>query len=261
MIKGKYNRIVAYGCSFTAGDELADAQVLGIPENEIDELKRSGLTRKELYGRQRTDINDVSKTLSWVRWLADRYNVAYSNRAVGGGSIQQMVFRLERDLRLGHINDDDLVLVGLTSMYRWFQFDREGHELSWVFAYTKDAHDLNDKLVEYYVNEYNIIWQYYMHMNYLEMLAEKYDNIKILHAISPFSEEKEFNIRNKKMKHDFKTFIDSFKFKSLLNEKYGMGQLYTHLPKKEATHGWGHPKVKYQKEFANLLYSWIEAKL
>lgn len=259
MIKGKYKRIVAYGCSFTAGDELPDAQILGISEDEIDTLKRSGISRRDLYGKYDPEIIKLGKTLSWVRWLSDRYGVDYSNRAQGGGSLPQMVFRIERDLRIGNIREDDLVLVGLTSMYRWFQFDNKGNEHSWVLSYSLDkTAKFNDALVNYYVNDYNIVWLYYYNLNYLQMLSERHPNIKMIHAISPFSSEKEFLIDNTQLKDDFKRTIDSFEIKNIINKKSGMADLYSHLSKEEATHGWGHPKIIYQKEFANLLYNLIE---
>ena len=261
MIKGKYKRIVAYGCSFTAGDELPDAEVLGMREEDVDSLKRSGITRAELYGRKHADAVRAGKNLTWVRWLADKYQVPYSNRSVGGGSIEQMIFRIERDYRIGKVSDDDLVLVGLTSMYRWFQFDNNGAEHSWVFSYSLDkTSEMNDALVKYYVNDYNIIWRYYSLLNYLQMLSEKHSNIKMVHAISPFSCEKEFIVDNNKLDVNFKKMIDSFEITNIINKNWGMGDLYSHIPKEESTHGWGHPKIKYQKEFANLLYHLIEAE-
>ena len=38
MIKLPYNRIISYGCSFTAGSELGDAEVLGMTEEEMRKL-------------------------------------------------------------------------------------------------------------------------------------------------------------------------------------------------------------------------------
>ena len=111
MINGKYKRLVVYGCSFTAGDELADALVLGMTEDEVDLLKRSGMSRQELYGKLHNECIRAGKTLTWARWLADHYNVPYSNRARGGGSLQQMVYRIERDYHNGITHEDDLVIA------------------------------------------------------------------------------------------------------------------------------------------------------
>ena len=38
MIKLPYNRIISYGCSFTAGSELGTAEFLGITEEELHKL-------------------------------------------------------------------------------------------------------------------------------------------------------------------------------------------------------------------------------
>lgn len=261
MINGKYKRLVVYGCSFTAGDELADALVLGMTEDEVDLLKRSGISRQELYGNLHNECIRVGKTLTWARWLADHYNVPYSNRARGGGSLQQMVYRIERDYHNGLTHEDDLVIVGLTSMFRWFQFSRKGDELSWVFnTEMSGLQELNEKLLEYYVTPQNIIWTYHLYLNYMQMLADKRKNIFAINAISPFSAESSFTAKNEgvELSPEFNKTIDGFQYPFILNPNYGMGQIYAHLPKEEATHGYGHPKVKYHKEFAKLVANWID---
>ena len=260
MINGKYKRLVVYGCSFTAGDELADSLVLGIPEDEVDLLKRSGMPREELYGKLHHECIRAGKTLTWARWVADQYNVPYSNRAKGGGSLQQMVYRMERDYHNGITHEDDLVIVGLTSMYRWFQFSNKGHEMSWVFSSEMcGMPQLNESLVEHYVTSQNIIWNYHVYLNYMQMLADKRKNIFAINAIAPFSSEIAFttSLQNTTLSADFTKTLDGFQYPFILNPTYGMGQIYAHLPKEEATHGYGHPKVKYHKEFAKLVVEWI----
>jgi hypothetical protein len=261
MIKGKYKRLVVYGCSFTAGDELGDSLVLGMPEEEVDLLKRNGISRQELYGKLHSECIRAGKTLTWARWLADHYNVPYSNRAQGGGSLQQMVYRMERDYHNGMTHEDDLVIVGLTSMFRWFQFSRGGRELSWVFnTELSGISELNQSLVEYYVTPQNIIWNYHLYLNYMQMLADKRKNIFAVNAISPFSKEKAFtaSMQDAELSPDFIKTVDGFEYPFVMNPKYGMGQMYSHLPVAEATHGYGHPKVKYHKEFAKLVAEWVE---
>jgi hypothetical protein len=256
MINSKYKRLVVYGCSFTAGEETGDEKVLGMPHEEIDELKRNGMTRAELYGKGK--LNDectrVSKTLAWPRWLADIFNVPYSNRAYGGGSLQQMVYRIERDYHNGLTNDDDLVLVGLTSMYRWFHMNHAGNEHSWVFnTTTKHKNPLYDELVEYYVNPYNICWEYHKCLTYMQMLSEKRKNIWAINAISPYSVEYTHDLS--KLNKDFTKTINnmSINYPFILQPEYGMTDIYKHLPTEEVTHGWGHPKVKYHQEYAKIL--------
>jgi len=261
MINGKYKRLVVYGCSFTAGDELGDSLVLGIPEDEVDLLKRNGISRQELYGKLHDECIREGKTLTWARWLSEHYNVPYSNRAKGGGSLQQMVYRMERDYYNGVTHEDDLVIVGLTSMFRWFQFSRSGYEMSWVFnTDLSGIPELNQSLVEHYVTPQNIIWNYHLCLNYMQMLADKRKNIFAVNAISPFSSEIAFttSMQNAVFPPDFTKMLNGFEYPFLLNSKYGMGQIYAHLPKEEATHGYGHPKVKYHKEFAKLVAEWID---
>jgi hypothetical protein len=227
MIDGKYKRLIAYGCSFTAGDELADAIVLGMDEEEVDTLKRAGATRKDLYGDLRNKIEEHGKTLTWVRFVADHFGVPYSNRAVGGGSIQQMVYRIERDYANGLIDEDDLVIVGVTSMFRWFQFDYTGHQMSWVFSFKSSGiPGLNRQLEQHYINDYNILWTYFVNLNYLQKLATERKNIKIVHALKPFSRELGY-MEPADLKEDFKKLIGSFQFPDILLP-YGTVS-YTHL--------------------------------
>jgi hypothetical protein len=258
MINGKYKRIIAYGCSFTAGDELADATVLGMPEEEVDEMKRSGATRQQLYGGLRKQIESHGKTLSWVRWVADHFGVPYSNRAIGGGSIQQMVYRIERDYHNGLIDDDDLVIVGVTSMFRWFQFDYTGHEMSWVFSfYESGIPKLTRELAENYINDYNILWVYHLHMNYLQKLADERKNIKLVHAIKAFSREKGY-MESADLIPDFEKTLSSFEYPAVLIP-YGISDLTAHLQHEQVTHGWGHPKIEFHKQYAKLIIDKLES--
>lgn len=261
MINNKYKRLVVYGCSFTAGDELGDASVLGIPEDELDLLKRNGISRKELYGKLYPKIFEVGKTLTWARWVSDHYNVPYSNRAVNGGSLQQMAYRIERDYYNGVTNEDDLVMVGLTSMFRWFQFSEHGNEMSWVFN-TEFAGipKFNESLVEHYVTQQNILWNFHFNLNYMQMLAEKRKNIFAINVITPLFNGVEYKSleENTLLPPEFNKTIDGFQYPFLLNPKYGMDQMFKHLPSNEASHGFGHPKVKYHKEFAKLIVEMID---
>lgn len=82
-----FNRIIFYGCSFTAGAELADQELL--PNNtkeEIDNLKRAEL--HNFYKRFDNKLREkLEKEKSWARWFADEICLQYENRAKSGSSM------------------------------------------------------------------------------------------------------------------------------------------------------------------------------
>jgi hypothetical protein len=127
----KINRIVAYGCSYTAGDELMDHVVMGVTFEKCNDIKQQYL---DTYSRNcaisyfRKDFKKIShyqnayRNRTWAAQLAKRLNINFENRAVNGSGPDEHYFRIYNDLVNGLINDSDLILVGLTSMDRIIDF-------------------------------------------------------------------------------------------------------------------------------------------
>jgi len=92
-----FNKIIAYGCSFTAGQELGDAEILGKTHDEVDRLKAEyGLGDKayrKVYGGLAREAEAHGKTLAWPSQLAKKVNIPCSNRAVNGSNISNVMFR------------------------------------------------------------------------------------------------------------------------------------------------------------------------
>ena len=125
------NRIIAYGCSYTAGDEIMDHIALDISFEECNQLKREYLQKNEKSpnhtGKFKKYVNiawnnPLHQKSSWAGQLANLMNLPFENRAINGSGLDEQYFRIYNDYTQGLILDTDLVLVGLTSMNRMIDF-------------------------------------------------------------------------------------------------------------------------------------------
>ena len=117
-------RIVAYGCSMTAGTELGDHHVLGKSIAEVDKLKRTwSVKRWEQFRGRNLQLKAEGLKRSWVAHLAREMQCEYLNLGEAGSSIDQCLLRMKNQLH----NEDDLIIVGLTYIQRALRFseDRE----------------------------------------------------------------------------------------------------------------------------------------
>src|SRR6056300_213786 len=111
-------RIVAYGCSITAGTELGDHHVLGKTIAEVDTLKRSLGLQKWQQLELKYNLQEEGRRRSWVAHLARELQCEYLNLAQSGSSIDQCLLRMKNQLH----NADDLIIVGLTYIQRALRF-------------------------------------------------------------------------------------------------------------------------------------------
>lgn len=121
-------RIIAYGCSYTAGDELRDHEILGLEFKTCQHLKRTMGFRsffnykpkksKLPYGKLIEENDIINREASWAAHLARRLKKDFINRAKGGSSLDIIFLRIVNDLINGKIEKDDVVFVGITSPHR-----------------------------------------------------------------------------------------------------------------------------------------------
>ena len=127
----KFKRLVAYGCSYTQGDELIDEEY--IPgANEIKKTRGLNVFLETLYKKYpdltKQSYNELGKSHAWPRHLADRIGIPWINNASPGNSNYNMIYRLDRDLANGNILDTDLVIIGITSPNRLIYINHEGKD-------------------------------------------------------------------------------------------------------------------------------------
>ena len=190
-------RLVAYGCSYTAGTEIADHIVLNQPRKIVDDLKiefgqgkwqeildhfefdhdplrdLSGGNFYRWYDINETDelftAEDINRSSTWVRYLAElRGHSHYRNRAMGGASLEHAVWFIEQDIMNGVIDlEKDKVIVQVPHPYRMFAFGDDGNPKSVVpngflkgFSRREEWKNVLDTPV-WEFNAFNVTWRYY----------------------------------------------------------------------------------------------------
>ena len=108
-----FKKIIAYGDSWTVGEgwnQKNEERILSTIPNWVDNDEGFAAQPKPLY--------DLRTQHSWVRWLADKFNVPYEVKAICGGSNQQIFQNVESDFQNGHINKDTLLICMWSSALR-----------------------------------------------------------------------------------------------------------------------------------------------
>jgi len=239
-----FNRIVAYGCSITSGFELADTILTGQTQEEIDKLKLKGVEKYVEYLDSFGDRKEAENSQSWVRWLADLKGVPYLNRAVEGANSTSSIYFLEQDIANGVITENDLVLIGHTEYSRWFWLSNDGIPMHGCVGGSETrwpSKNFHKDFITYVANDYNLIYQLYKDISYLERY-----NVKQVFCYNTFN-----SIKNKVIEElpmlgkvqNYKTILDQdFSFDSIVDWN-DPNQL----------HFYTHPKVEYHKKFAECL--------
>lgn len=272
-----FSRTVAYGCSYTAGDELLDASILHRlgSEEEVDNLKRKYTNQKinefrsTYYSSKYVDpewimhdgkfdwgrkIQEEQK-LSWIRHLADNFNLPYLNRGWGGTSLDYSIFRYEEDLINGTITDDDLIIFCVPTPARFMFVSGHGLPVNTLFNYsaTWPTKDFYNVATTYFCNTYNIYWNYFNKIKYIEMLHKTRGNILVFFSNIKYENLKSHYIDTIDDTHIVDKMVDSiYEFSSIIKDGPNF------VPKDhEVTHGFGHNKIDRHIEVANQLADYI----
>ena len=178
----KINRILAYGCSYTAGDEIMDHIKMGISFEECNRIKQ----RYQVDYGQGYDIakfriefnilrdNPLHIRNSWAAILAKQLQVSFENRAVNGSGLDEHYFTIYNDYISGKIKDTDLVLVGLTSIDRIidFRLDRPmPHNISLISGLIPK--DEGSRLLVELRNDDFLVFYYFKTIHLLHCLSSK----------------------------------------------------------------------------------------
>ena len=260
----KIDRIVAYGCSFTAGQELGDAEILQIDVDVLDEMKRDGIITDNMRIYKTREIqekcDELGLSLSWPSHLAKKIDIPYLNRGMLGTSLGDAVFRLTHDLEHGLIHDNDLIVIGATCPARFSALteNRFGHMAMITrmlghaspFWPSKEIHEF---MVRTWGTDNNIIWEYVKLLKYLDLLSDSLGGrIKMITPLHSWNHLIRFGYPNH-MK-----WISNMKFKHLLDKDFCFAAAYGDTPHEETVHGWRHPKLKYHIKFADLVYDMLK---
>lgn len=182
MSKIKFNRIVAYGCSYTAGDESTDWDCDVMRYNkymtvsEIDRLKTS-LSLFDFYEKycpfdfwQRAQIY---RKHSYASQLANMFSASIDNRAHSGNSNWSTIVNIENDIVKGNIHSNDLVLIGMTTGHRQFWPDPFEYAKPDGFnhIFSIQPNSKNNFLLKYYDKEFIENIQTFFHPEYYDAMS------------------------------------------------------------------------------------------
>jgi hypothetical protein len=141
-------KFIAYGCSYTRGDELADDWLTGESFAKVNKSKRKSKGTYEWfqkataaknesfgYGNWHIEYEKLMKDRSYANSIAKELKAAailssksdnYVNRGISGNSNKAIFLDILKDIQSGFITRKDIIFVGLTSTdrYSWF---RHGH--------------------------------------------------------------------------------------------------------------------------------------
>jgi hypothetical protein len=202
-----FNRIIAYGCSYTAGDEIMDHIVMGVSFEECNQTKLDYLNNRRssivpVYtSRFKEDFNikwndPLHRNSSWAAQLAKLLDIPFENRAMNGSGLDEQYLGIYMDYAQGQILDNDLVLVGLTSMNRTIDFRLKEKITTLVSKNIPD--ELGSKLFLDIYNDDFLVFQYFKTLNLLsnlssdinlliqpmvaDMTPKQLDNLKLTHS-------------------------------------------------------------------------------
>ena len=272
MTRLPYNRIVSYGCSFTAGSELTDHAVLGMSDSEFLEYVRS---RKITYAAQlyeemklpegiKEQIAQSNAAASWPNMIAAHFNIPHENRAIGGSSLSNAVHKVLQDYHNGNIQSEDLVLIGATSPARWFQFLEDGHEMGGVLGMSWSGRvpvNYQTALEENWFNAYNILYDYFKDLLLLSLLSDQHGGqIKLAYAFGTpdyfrffFAEE----LKHTKFAKFFDFCCSLVPAHNLLDQQFSISGLAG--PRcDERHHVFGHPRIQFHHQFSQILIKKLE---
>ena len=251
------NRIVFYGCSFTAGSELADQELMpNLSKEEIDKLK----IEEQYLFYERFDRNifyRLENEKSWSRWFSDELNLPWVNRAMRGSSMGQIIFDIEKDINNKEILDNDLVIVGITSPERICLFNDYGAFTQIIHANNQswDKKFKEDFILNIFNDEYNL-FNWYKDIKYLDLLSNKL-NGRLFHQYvwSTFPELLKFNTDNVSW-YNLKDYM-----KKILNESTTFDYIIDNKLSFTALNAWWpenqevlrHPKLEMHQNFGRQL--------
>lgn len=264
-----FDRIVAYGCSYTAGAELSD--YLGFPDISIAEsenLKRTTSphefyqilsTNMEKHNILRGDLDAYNQEHAWPSYLSKRFGVDCINQASNGASNQYMVHAIERDLANNIIKDTDLIIVGLTSYSRWFYLDNTAtprkplvgyySEIEWP---TREFYD--NYLV--YVSGTNDAYAWSLANRHLALLSEKLGHRILVQPLIVNLEDLN-DVAKSTNDREFINTITHINNTPYIISKYNSFSTATGHEFSEPwpiSHGFGHPTQQQQEKFAEFIY-------
>jgi hypothetical protein len=278
MIELPYKRIISYGCSITAGSELIDHELLNLSEEDLfAHVKKQNIRGprdlfESLNASPKTieNIRVRNATKSWPNFIAKRFNKPMHNRAMAGTSLSDATYRILSDIHNSKINDDDLILVGVTSPLRWFQFFETGDFGGGIFGskFTgsvwelKFSNEFKTQIEHHWVNAYNIVYTHFKELMVLSALSDRLGGrLKLCYVFGKdtfvsytFSEE----LKKKNFSKFFDMCVSTMPTHNEINPTALTVLSGSPTTDVENHHVFGHPRIEYHEQYANLVIEKLE---
>jgi hypothetical protein len=164
--------------------------------------------------------------------------------------MQCIVYELERDIAIGYIVPEDLVIVGLTGPDRWFYFRDDGYPKPVVLGYDHNWPDkrFRETFVANVANDYFNLYNYFHCLKYLDMISTQWSGRLLQQYMhQPFDDyKKSLNIR---LRPEFEKLISKVDdITSIIDREYSFGRT---INWNTDTHPGMHPRVEFHKKFAS----------
>ena len=260
----QYSRIIFYGCSFTAGNELSDHIDLGISVKECDTIKRKSSVPVFYSKTLITDpkirhINDSN--LSYAKTIAQHLNLEYINRAESGSSMQYILYHIERDFLQGLILDTDIVFVGITCQNRWFYIDEKNKPRRPMPLYA--PHWPNEEVrynhLKFFTGDGNLAYHWYQCLHLLNLMGNT--KIKLFMQFVHSTADDRIEWANKPLSADVKSMLTSIKsFNTILDHNYSFTNIIDWNDYSQI-HGFMHPQQHKHQEFADHIKYILEERI
>lgn len=250
------DKVAAYGCSFTEGQELPDEQFIKNAEKKKLKLgwKKFSKQYKDIIHGE--DYLKEAKNLAWPKYVADAYGVEYYNNAQGGSSLESVCYKVMLDLKRKIISSDSLILIGLPNSTRWIWPTKFAEEN--FLSNMLDMDRPESKAFAIVHSDAKLLNYYYSNLEYLELLSFKHNlNIKT-YSVWERTPELILNLKEN-VSIQYYEYMESrwnsLKNCSIFNWNTSMSD-FSMFP--NSTLGGGHFCKKVHEDFATFVYNDIE---
>ncbi len=171
-------RIVAFGCSFTAGTEILDYQL----NSYFVDLKNK-LGAYQWWEKLKTDSEQMKLQLelrkqepnhAWPAHLASYLGVDFVNYAQTGNSNEHMHWQIEKKLESGEITEHDLILIGITETQRSMFFSSTSPEpIPFLLSNIESYRSILPKHIIKFFTDDRLLWDYYRDLKSFESIKHK----------------------------------------------------------------------------------------
>ena len=187
-------RIVAFGCSWSAGTEILDHQLNSYfvdLKNKLDYARWwEKLQADPDQSKLHQELRKQEPNYAWPAHLASYLGVDIVNYAKPGNSNELMCWQILQKLDSGEVTNDDLILVGTTGIQRSMFFSNTSPEpvpflLSTIESYRPH---LSEHITKYFTDD-RLLWNYYRDLKVFESIKQKINGRLFIVPLEKIREE------------------------------------------------------------------------